>query len=233
MTLAFALSLACGGPQASSDGGETGGTGGTSGTEDTSTTGTGTTEDGSSSFTTSESESTTEDMKFDVGGIPDVKMVMTACPVDLGETATTNGSTPFGPYDGKYAWYGWWGGECSGGHHIVITEELDQFEWFVTHHEMVDVDQLMDGLHITLTDDSWTQNWQGTGPAQFRVFSGAQQHELDGTVTITAIDEFPWVEPDENPYPMFEGTFDATGNGWDLTGTFTAPWCSNITTLCP
>lgn len=162
------------------------------------------------------------------------------CPLDATDVADVSGTTPLGPFEGRRAWFGVYGGEC-GGLSLFVTTDLAAFERVLEVGPYGPMPASTDVLYLGFTSgiepgadpgteeaDAWVSFWRG-GDVQY----------ADTRVILTLRRE-----PAPNDFgptnaPWLGGRFhvapDAGGNnaGWDLTGTFSATYCSRTNIYCP
>jgi hypothetical protein len=147
------------------------------------------------------------------------------CPMDWGATAEVVGTTPSGPFDGRYAWMGFYGGEC-GGIRIGVTEtpELDAT------------------MQLPAPPLIWFgkakgsgSSFEGAGEADVVFKTASQEVYTKGWVDLTRVDPWPPSGSAIDPanYPRAEGTITVELDGFSLKGAFTAPYCAHMNIYCP
>lgn len=146
------------------------------------------------------------------------------CPTDWGVRADVLGTTPFGSFNGQYAWMGFYGGEC-GGIRIRVTEmsELDP------------TTQLPAPPLIEFSRTEGGGSYLGAGETDIVFSTGAKDSYTKGWLDLTRVD--PWPPPDSpiDPanYPRVEGTISVDADGFTLKGSFVATYCADMNIYCP
>lgn len=181
-------------------------TGATTGATTGSTTGSVDPSDGTSSGTTGEAPAS-------CCSIPDVA------------NAKVSGTTPHGPVDLTWAWYGIHGGEC-GGVSVFVFADPGQLAMMVGPW----VEVFLPSFDVEMAE----------APAFFTVADAQGKQEfVEGTATIGVIDEGHepwWCGPGD---PVVETasragvSFELVADGWDLSGTIEAVYCPQLSVICP
>lgn len=235
LVAAMGFTLACRGPlpgpgedeqaDASSDSSDSG-SATTTGTDSAGTDSAGTDEtetettdddESSSGDTTTEDETTTDG--------PDE-----CCPLDMPMMVDVSGSTPDGPFESQYAWYGYHPPCCHPEDYFVFISATPE-PWPGWGDEW-----MSDAVRIEIPGQTWTpMQWLGEGPATFR----AGEHVIEAMITIDAIDT---LDGFNGPFECYDGSddwrtmvasFNVVGDGWNLTGSIAAPLCDAMTVIHP
>ena len=152
------------------------------------------------------------------------------CPLDMPMIVDVSGSTPNGPFEGKHVWYGYHPPCCHPEDYFVfITPTPTPWQGWG------DVG-LSDGVLITIPGQTWTpMQWLGEGPATFRT----GDYATEAMITIDAIDT---LDGFNGPFECYDGgddwrtmvaSFSVVGDGWNLTGSISAPLCDAMTLIHP
>ena len=215
--------------QPGSDGGSSTGTvdGGGDGTSGTSvdTSSTSVTDGGSSDGTTGGSGSTS--------GWPEPEP--SSCPMNWGMTADVSGTTPLGPFTGRYAWYGnhqdgegcWSNGPDRFLIQIyeTVPDEINQ--------SPLNQDYQFLRFSFDVTYDDASGEWvpepmpfalQLVGPHADPILAAA------ATFTFDALTCPPYAGDPETPvpFPVTSGALLVNEAGWSLEGAFAAPFCIGL-----
>lgn len=149
------------------------------------------------------------------------------CPLGWPDTSEVVGTTPLGPFAGRFAGFGESGGECGGSLYIQVVEEQPQ--------SIEDLSQAP-SLFIELSSWEWDmQPFLGAGPAHYAVKTGmwGDVHaQAIGEVTITEFDPYE-LPADPADWPRIVGDFALAADGWELAGHFEADVCGNLFAICP
>jgi hypothetical protein len=145
------------------------------------------------------------------------------CPLPGGAFAEVAGTTPLGEFTGAFAWVGLFHGECAG-ISIAMTPTLEGFEEDVACEFAARPDPALMLFVPDLLDADCAID---------RPFSLV--HVLDGAEAMTTpVVEITMCEPVRpGVESRIEGSVTATGDGWDVAGTFVAEHCGNLDVACP
>jgi hypothetical protein len=149
-----------------------------------------------------------------------------ACELGWGATASVTGTTPFGPFDGRYAWVGWLQGECGGPRIVIVERPLgerpDGWGFF---------DPDPPRLEFGAPYDRDAGSFVGSGTLDARFITATTEERISALVQTTRADE-----PDSPfgpfaDYPRIEGNIAI--ESWGLSGSFVAPYCAPFDIYCP
>ena len=165
----------------------------------------------------------------DAGGVADAAADANdegpPCPLDWGVSAEVVGMTPSGPFQGQYAWMGFFGGEC-GGVRISVAEA-----------PKLNPETQLPAPPLILFGRSASSGgtFEGAGETDVAFITASNEVYVKGWLELTHVDPgpLPASEIDPNKYPRAEGTISVDGDGFSLTGSFTAPYCAYMNIFCP
>jgi hypothetical protein len=228
LVVAIACGPAVGDGDGDGDGGSTSQSDSSSGRAASSSAG-----DASSDITVTDGTTTSVDdtggVLFDVGGpassstTSDPCELFEPCPLPGDAFAEVAGTTPLGQVDAAFAWSGMFHGEC-GGTRVFMMPSVEAFEAAVV----------------------CGNGYQQPDPSLMLFFSGLNEcvpfdeeatltHLVDGVEASTPVQlELTSCEVARDiGFAQFGGEFTASGDDWELTGTFVAPHCSHVDVGCP
>ena len=238
--VALVSSLVACGPSSPSEGTETDG-GTTAGASGSTTSGAASTSGGASTgggttglVTTGEVTTTTGEASTTAGvttgggttGETTGGVLPSCCETPGAANAEVTGTTPLGPIALTWAWFGILGGEC-GGRSVYVYEDPSQVGTEVGPRFVIFVD-----------DPVATA---GTFPASFTVYDAqGMWADVAGKLEVTMGSAGPFVpefcapgDPVVRTDLALEMTFSIVADGWDVTGTVTAPYCPQLNVFCP
>lgn len=174
----------------------------------------------------------TEDSGTDTGGgpqsAPDVIDYET-CELDWGESASVVGQTPQGPFDGRYAWFGWI--TCNGeglSPTLIIAESPDDLAAAVAQNPSGDALPKPSLEWFLFGACSPDGGWVGEGKVQVYLRHDGPWDLGEGLIQVSETYRiFDEVDPDDPP--RMSGHIAITKqDGWDIEGDFEAAYCGPL-----
>ena len=147
------------------------------------------------------------------------------CPLPGDAFVEIVGTTPLGEVAAAFAWSGQLGGECAGTR-VVMMESVEAFEATVVCGDIGAFEQPDPSLWLdsSALHDCEPANDEGT----LTHLVAGMEATIAAQVEITACEERT-----DGSLVVLAGGFTASGEGWDLTGTFVAPGCKHLDIGCP
>lgn len=146
------------------------------------------------------------------------------CPAPIAENAAISGTTPFGPVDLRYAEFGLF--ECAD----CPTPASFSLRLYADPPNLGEASgdflgfEYFSGLQLATFTDPGAIGGQSVAMAQF-----------DVTLTDVVIPTLEQTSPplDESTPPVVSGTVKLSGDGWDVSGTFSATLCTELNWIIP
>lgn len=161
------------------------------------------------------------------------------CPLDWPAAGTITGTTPFGPFTGPYARFGWIG--CYGGASepelVILADEPALVDTLAQDHSYYDDGaRPFPALRIRLDSSGTPTDWHDAGwtgdSMEYAEYYGTMGIEAEATALadITITMSVPVADTDEPVmgFPRIVGTLSIQGDGWDLAGSFDAAYCGPL-----
>jgi hypothetical protein len=189
------------------------------------------TDDGPATADWTEGADSDESGTDETGGNPPVapeNIDMEFCELEWGESADVIGDGPNGPFNGKYAWFGWI--LCNGeglSPTIVIAEDPADLADAVAQNPMGDAVPKPSMEWFLFGACSPDAGWVGEGKVQLYYRHDGPWELGEGILTITDTHRI-FDDVDHDDPPRMSGNIDITFEDWSLEGDFEAAYCGPL-----
>ncbi|MCH9687471.1 MAG: hypothetical protein K0V04_38910 [Deltaproteobacteria bacterium] len=150
------------------------------------------------------------------------------CELDWGPSAMVTGTTPDGPFEGLYAWFGWL--TCNGdgiSPTLVLLEDPADLAAAVAVSPSGDAIPTPSVEWYLFGACSPVGGWVGEGNVTVYMRTEGPWHQAGGMIEIFDTHRiFDVVDP--NDPPRMHGFISIHDGGWDIEGEFTAAYCGPL-----
>lgn len=154
------------------------------------------------------------------------------CPLDdITPNSTVSGTTPHGEFSGEISLFGVGIGEC-GGPVIYVITDLDEMRREISESDFFNWRELDNILELyPNTWDPERQTILGTGPVHIDAKISGDNSWVEGTITLH--EYMRPVSIYDGRGALIEADFSVIQEGWNLSGTIRAPYCTFLNLWCP